>query len=247
MTKALFCAVGFLALGIAAAAQDSSYYKAIQKGNSTQIQPNQFRQIERDALKDYSRPETYELLATSFENTTEKVWAVVYGEVFCNLSSDSDRTTRIGSFVFEWYDKSLSNKGDSLSVNLTENAEASQGQTPFESQFELSFLMGAAPLGGNLKPLSIQKLTGIRKNQLSLWAQKKLPLNELLRRQQAVMAAGHFEAYNYWLFQGARLDEFNQWLKQHQAQFQAWLDWQSKNKFTVQSPNLQRLHMIRGR
>ncbi|MFI5109554.1 MAG: hypothetical protein ACHP78_11995 [Terriglobales bacterium] len=79
------CIVVFLTLCIAAVAQDSSYYKAIQKGASTQVQPNQFKQMEQDALRDYSRPETYELLATSFGNTTEKVWAVIYGEVFCNL------------------------------------------------------------------------------------------------------------------------------------------------------------------
>jgi hypothetical protein len=50
------------------------------------VQPAQFKKIEEDALKDFSRPESYELLATSFGNTTEKVWAVIYGEVYCNLS-----------------------------------------------------------------------------------------------------------------------------------------------------------------
>ncbi|MFI5090722.1 MAG: hypothetical protein ACHP7P_11740 [Terriglobales bacterium] len=132
-------------------------------------------------------------------------------------------------------------------MNLTENAQVAQKQAPFESQFEMSFLMGAVPFGSNLTPLSIQKLIGIRKNQLSLWNQKKLPQNELARRQQAVMAAGHFDAYNYWLFQSARSDEFNQWIKEHQIQFQAWLDWQAKNKFIVQTPDFQHLYLIRSR
>ena len=241
------CLFGFLALSTVALCQNSSYYKAIQKGAPTQIQPKQFRQMEEDALKEYSRSETYELLATSFGNTTEKVWAVIYGEIFCNLSSDGSHTSHMGSLMFEWYDKALSVKGTSVSANLTENAEASQKQPPFEPQFEMAFLMGAVPFGSNVKPLSIHKLFDIRKNQVSLLAQKKLAPNELIRRQQAIMAAGHFEAYNYWLFQSALPDEFNQWLGQHQAQFQAWLDWQRQNKFTVSSPDFQRLHFVKGR
>jgi hypothetical protein len=247
MNSAAFRIFTFLALCVAVAAQDSSYYKAIQKGAATQVQPNQFKKMEQDALKDYSHAETYEGLATSFGNTTERVWAVIYGEVFCNLSSDADRRNGIGSLVYQLYDKSLSSKGGNLSVNLTENAQVPQGQPPFESQFELAFLMGATPFANSLTPLSIQKLTEIRKNQLSLWTEKKLPPNELIRWLQAIIAAGHFEAYNYWLFQSARPDEFLQWTKEHQTQYQAWSDWQAKNTFSVPTPNFQRLYLIRGR
>src|SRR5208283_6153183 len=102
-----------------------------------------------------------------------------------------------------------------------ENAQASQMQVPSESQFEMSFLMGTMGLNGDVKPLSVQTLTVIRESQLSLWNQKKLPQTGLVRRQEAILAAGHFEAYNYWLFKGARAGEFNEWSKDHQTQFQA--------------------------
>jgi hypothetical protein len=99
--------------------------------------------------------------------------------------------------------------------------------------------------GKDAMPLTIQELTQIRKNQLSLWHQKKLPQTELVRRQEAILGAGHFEAYNYWLFRGARVDEFNEWSKEHQVQYQAWMDWQAKNRFSVQAPDFQRLHFLR--
>jgi len=130
-------------------------------------------------------------------------------------------------------------------VNLTENAEVSGKQPPFESQFEMAFLMGAVPFGADTSPLSIKKLANIRKNQLSLWKQKNLPETALIRRQQAILATGHFDAYNYWLFQGARPDEFSEWLKEHQAEFQSWKDWQDKNKFTVERPDFQRLYLLK--
>ena len=247
MNRIVVCLFVFLALSTAALCQSSSYYKAIQKGAPTQIQPKQFKEMEENALKEYSRPEPYELLATSFGNTTEKVWALIYGEVFCNISSDKGHVSQVGSSMFEWYDKVLSVKGTSVSANLTENAEAPQKQPPFEPQFEMAFLMGAVPFGSDVKPLTIHKLSNIRKNQLALLAQKKIAPNNLIRWQQAAITAGHFEAYNYWLFQSARPEEFSQWLAQHQTQFQAWLDWQNRNKFMVSSPDFQRLYIVRAR
>ena len=245
MARTVLSVIAFLALCTASFAQDADYYKAIQKASSSKVQPAQFKQMEENALKDSSRPESYELLATSFGNTTEKVWAVIYGEVYCNLSSDYDRISQVGSLVYHWYEGSLSRQGNGLSANLTENAQSSPKQVPFESLFEQSFLMGAVGLKGDFPPLSIQKLIEIRKNQLSLWNQKKLPATALVRRQEAILSAGHFDAYNYWLFKGARTEEFNEWIKGHEAQFHAWLDWQEKNKFDVQMPDFQRLYLLR--
>jgi hypothetical protein len=245
MSKTAFGIVAVLASCVALLAQDAAYYKAIQKASSSKVQPAQFKQMEENALKDFSRPESYELLATSFGNTTEKVWAVIYGEIYCDLSPDPERVSRVGSLMYQWYEGSLSRQGNGLSVSLTENAQSSQKQLPFESLFEQSFLMGAAVVKGSFPPLSIQTLTTIRKNQLALWNQKKLPETELVRRQQAIMSAGHFEAYNYWLFKDARAEEFSEWIKSHQDQFQGWLDWQSKNKFTVETPDFQRLYLLR--
>jgi hypothetical protein len=244
MRRATTFLIGLFALSSSVFAQSSSYYAAIQKGAPTQIQAKQFKQMEETALKEYSKPESYEVLATSFGQTTEKVWALIYGEVFCNLSPDKDHISQMASSMFGWYDAALSVKGTSVSADLTENAEAPKKYPPFEPQFEMAFLMGAVPFGKDVKPLSIQKLSAIRKNQFSLLAKKTLPPNELIRWEQAIIAAGHFEAYNYWLFQGARPDEFSQWLAQHQPQFQAWLDWQNKNKFVISSPDFQRLYIL---
>lgn len=243
--RSLSYIVIFLAFCVASFSQDNSYYTAIQRGSSAPAQPAEFKKLEQNALKDYSRPESYEALARAFGNTTEKVWAVIYGEVYCNLSSDSERAAEIGSLVFHWYDESLSKAGNNLSADLTENAQGIPNVVPFESQFEQSFLMGAITLGNDFPPLSIRKLTAIRRNQLSLWSQRKLPNTEILRRQQAILEVGHFDAYNYWLFKAARPQEFNEWLAGHQTEFQAWLDWQRENRFDIRVPDFQRLYMVR--
>jgi len=235
-----------LALAITAFAQDDAYYKAIQKDSSTRIEPKQFKKMEETAFKDYAKPESYEQLANAFGNGSEKVWAVIYGEVYCNLLSDPEHIKQVGSQVFQWYEGSLSKHGDQLSISLTKNAQSSRSFIPFESQFEINFVMGAAALKVDPKALTISKLTQIRKTQITTWIMKKLPKNELIRRQEAIISAGHFEAYNYWLFRDARTEEFNEWLRDNKTKFDAWLDWQSQNKFSIQSPDFQRLYLIRN-
>jgi hypothetical protein len=227
-------------------AQEVAYYKAIQKGSSAQVQPTQFKELEENALKNYSKPESYDAIATAFGNTTEKVWAVIYGEIYCDLSSDTNRINQIGSLAYGWYDRSLSKNGNNLSVDLTENAQGIRNVVPFESQFEQSFLMGAIAVRNDLLPLSIAKLTAIRRQQILLWSQRRLPETELVRRQRAILSAGHFDAYNYWLFKSARPDEFNEWMKGHEAQYQEWLDWQKKNEFKITAPDFQRLFLLRS-
>jgi hypothetical protein len=186
------------------------------------------------------------VLATMFGNTTEKVWAVIYGEIYCNLSPDADRVNQIGSLIYGWYDQSLSKNGNSLSIDLTENAQGVRNGVLFESQFEQTFLMGAIAVRNEVLPLSIAKLISIRKLQISVWGQKRLPDTELVRRQQAILAAGHFDAYNYWLFRNARPQEFIQWTKGHGPEYQAWLDWQKRNEFRIHAPDFQRLFMLRN-
>ena len=104
MRKSVLCTITILVLCALSSAQDSAYYKAIQKKSSDQIRPEQFKKMEQDALKHYAQPDSYELLARSFGNTSEKVWAVIYGEVYCNLSPESEHVGEISALIYKWYD-----------------------------------------------------------------------------------------------------------------------------------------------
>jgi hypothetical protein len=152
----------------------------------------------------------------------------------------------MGALVYQWYEKSFSGGDTNLTVDLSENAEAREGQFPFENQFEFTFLFGASRFFRTVPPLSLRKLAAIREIQVSAWTKRQLLPNELVIWQQSIIDAGYFEAYNYLLFQSARRDEFNQWIKEHQADYQAWTDWLAKNKFTVRKPDFQRLYIMRS-
>ncbi|MFL6333257.1 MAG: hypothetical protein ACJ754_07955 [Pyrinomonadaceae bacterium] len=230
-------------------AQDGkgSYYEAIQQGASGAIQPSQFKKLEEDAWKDFAGADSYYVLTKTFGKTTEKVWAVVYAETYCNLMPDTDRCNELGALMHGWYEKAFAKEGNQMTVTLSENAEVnpSSKQPPFEPNFEISLLLGFVAAKADFNPLSIKALAETRRQQLAIWNQKKLPKTELIRRQEAIAAAGHFEAYNYWLFKSARPEEFKKWQGEHQAQYQQWEEWQTKNRFSIQKPDIQRPYFIK--
>lgn len=246
MKKLLIQATLAMTLCSTALAQSgkTSYYEAIQRGAGGTLQPGQFKKIEEDAFKDFSSADSYYVLAKTFGNTTEKVWAVTYAETYCNLVPDAERCNELGGLTHNWYEKAFAKEGDQMTVTLSENAEVnpSSKQTPFEPNFEISLLLGFVASKGDFNPLSIKTLAETRRRQLLIWNQKRLPKTELIRRLEAITAAGHFEAYNYWLFRSARPEEFKRWRDEHQSQYERWLEWQSKNKFSVGKPDLQRLY-----
>ncbi len=224
-----------------AVAVAGSYYDAIQRGFANPLPAKEFEKLEKDALADFGNPDVYDRLATAFGNSTERVWAIIYGEVFCNLTSDASREAEAGARIFAWLAKAITFEGKEMNVALTRNAELSSGKgVPFESTFEMSVLFAAM---GNreLNPASIAGLTRLRRDQLEIWKEKKLPVTQLIQWQQSIEAAGHFDAYNYWLFRQARPSEFDSWLAQHRGEYEAWIAWHSQNAFRPTGPDFQRL------
>lgn len=68
----------------------------------------------------------------------------------------------------------------------------------------------------------------------------KLPDTELVRWQERILQAGHFDAYNYWLFRSARPAEYEKWSKAHRKELDAWLAWRSSNAIRLDLPDFQR-------
>jgi len=221
----------------------ASYYEAIQEGLANPLPAKQFRQLEKAATKNFANADQYYGLARRFGDTTEKVWAIIYGEVFCNLTQDETLQAEMGRQVFEWFSDSIKFNGGKMTVDLTHHAQlSSSGGPPFETSFELSIVFGA--LGNSeLDPLTIAGLAKLRRKQLAIWKQRQLPVTQVTNWQQSITAASHYEAYNYWLFRHARRTEFDAWVLEHQTEYEAWLEWRSKNVMQLASPDFHRVRL----
>jgi tetratricopeptide (TPR) repeat protein len=245
MSRSVLAGIVLAAWGSAAAAwaDETAYYQAIQ-GESPAVTPAAFGKLERAAYESFRKPEVYPPLIEAFAGTSERIWAVIYGEVYAGISDDERERRRIGALVFETYDAAVKVvSDDKAEVSLTRHwaMGADQSNLPFEMKYEMTMIPGLVPDAlASARPVTIASLGKARLELLSHWREKDLPETELLRWQERIVQSGHFAAYNYWLFAAARPEEFEAYRKASRADYDAWVAWRRANALRLDVPDFQR-------
>jgi hypothetical protein len=226
-----------------ACARQLTYYDIIQTAHPSKRASNCYGTLENSLQQNWSNESDYYKLCSFYLNSTEKVWAMVYGEVFCLLSGDSLLQGEIAKHMFAAYDSAVTcTSGNEVSVNITKNVtKANPAKVPFETYYEFAF---AISLGNytDLKPLTIRKLNDVLTRIDSVWNQRKFPGTELNAYHGKLVAAGLYEAYNYWRFRQAEPDAFSTWHASNVAKYDELLAWMSANPFKPQSPDFIRVY-----
>lgn len=181
----------------------------------------------------------YYYLAKYFSRTGEKIWTVLYSEIYLNIAKNFKRRDEISKLLYETYNSGLFSSDDSLyKVTFSEVRIVSQNldesRIPFQMAFQNTMLESSKPYA-LMKTISlpIRELIKIRENFLRIWFNKNyntLFPNVVFDFQKKILDSGNFEAYNYWLFDVADKEEFNDWQKQNQKKFNSFL------KLLVKSP-----------
>ncbi|HEX2532591.1 MAG TPA: tetratricopeptide repeat protein [Chitinophagaceae bacterium] len=140
--------------------------------------------------------------------TKDKVWSLVYGEIFVNMESLTERASAMKGLLLEGYKEKLFAEAD-LTKDLKEN----------KSEFARAFLqtMNKQSSMAN-KGLSTEVLTAIRTRFILDWYAQhagKFPFR-LFDYQQQLIREGMFEAYNQWLFGTVEnLPAYENWTRTH--------------------------------
>jgi tetratricopeptide (TPR) repeat protein len=179
-------------------------------------------------------PSNYYYLGKTFSYSDEKIWSVLYSEMFINLERNSDRTSEISELLYKTYKESIhinsdSTGGVSFSKVNTIGFKKNKLNIPFPITFGLTM---TASLGIEIlnkeKEISISSINKIRQNFISNWflqkRNKKYP-NVIFDFQKQLEDKGFFEAYNYWLFMKGDEVEFNKWLISNQSIFDEFTEW----------------------
>ena len=233
----------------------SNYYETIQETAKTSISAVEFRGIETKGYASFSDKNTYAILSNAFQNTSEKVWSIVYAEIYFNLDPSSDTSKLFSRRIADLLQNSMTKGPEadgkfSIAISLTKTVETPAGdpslwQSPFENNFEISFLIAVSTDSKNCFPFSLASLAKARNTQLEIWIEKELPKNEYINHLLSVKAAGHFEAYNYLLFSGAFSEEFGKWKSSHTGLIEKYQKWVAQNPFTIKSNNFHRFHTVK--
>jgi len=149
--------------------------------------------------------------------TYDKVWSLIYGEIFVNLESYSKRTPEIKTILLEGYKKLFSDP----SIQKYQN-----NKNPFVSAYLgcISDQVGAVSQG-----VTPESLTVLRSKFVLEWFEKnagKFPFR-LFEYHRQLLKEGMFDAYNQWIFGAAQnLPMFQSWTTTHSEEYNRFINFQ---------------------
>lgn len=164
---------------------------------------------------DQNYPGNYYNAARYYYMTEDKVWGLLYGEIFLNLESYSRRTPETKRMLIEGYKKLFKD------TDITKNQD-------IKNEFVKAYLdiikANAHVVDAGITP---DALSALRTRFILSWYDKHsgdFPFR-LFDYHRQLAKAGMFDAYNQWIFGAASdLSTFQQWTTTHSEEY---------NKFTA--------------
>jgi len=181
---------------------------------------------EKGIQNDPSYAGNYYNAASYYFSTKEKVWSLLYGEIFVNMESLSDRAAAMKQYLLQAYKEKLFSDPDLL-----------KGEEKNKNEFSKAFLQSMAKQSSLAsKGITVETLTMIRSRFILDWHQAnagRFPFR-LFDYQQQLLQNGMFEAYNQWLFGPVEsLAAYDNWTKTHPDQYEAFSNFQRGRIFKV--------------
>ena len=157
----------------------------------------------------------------------DKIWSILYGEIFLNVESYTARSAEMKNILLESY-KKLFAEADLLS------------NTKDLNKFEIAYLTTMNKQNSVVKwGIGVESLTMIRTRFILDWNQdykEKFPFH-LFDLQNKLLSDGLFPAYNQWLFGSVQsLAAYQNWININKEEYAAFSDYQ-KNSFFRMPPN----------
>lgn len=190
---------------------------------------------ENGVAKDPAFSENYYWLAKHYSDKQDKIWSLVYGEIYLNISPDQRKKKEIAGLLFNTY-KSCFNidTNNKVTVNMLQVKNNDEDfATVFTKEFE-SASQGISP--DEINNLSIRKLTDIRSKMTSNWIQKGYILkfkDPIFPYLKLISDNKIFDEYNYYLFRYGNFNEFKSWMTEHNDEYIKFKDYISENIMTV--------------
>ncbi len=195
---------------------EKMFKKALKKYPNSGVLYNEYGELLWDN-KDYSAIEQWERgidvtpsyagnyynAASYYYFTKDKVWTLIYGEIFVNMESLTERSTEVKKMLLDTYKQKL----------FTDIDKKDKKQSDFEKAVAETYDKQSSLTA---KGITIESLNMIRTRFILEWYANhasKFPFR-LFDYQQQLIREGMFEAYDQWLFGPVdNLSSFDQWTK----------------------------------
>ena len=154
----------------------------------------------------------------------DKVWSLIYGEIFINMESFSKRTPEIKTLLLDGYKKLF------LDADIYKDQQV-------KNEFTKAFLDLMKKHSGVISTgVTPESLSALRTKFILDWNENyasKFPYR-LFDHHRQLLRDGMFEAYNQWIFGAAKdLAAFQLWTSTHQEEYAAFTNLQKSRVFKV--------------
>lgn len=156
----------------------------------------------------------------------DKVWSLIYGEIFINMESLSERGLAMKQLLFQGYKE-----------KLFADADIMKGEKDNKNGFVKAFLEGIQKQSALINQgITTEILTMVRTRFILDWYSAnatKYPFR-LFDYQQQLLKEGHFDAYNEWLFgTSENLAAYDNWTKTHADEYNNFSAFQKTRVFRM--------------
>ncbi len=184
------------------------------------------RQWEEGIKNDPGYSGNYYNAALFYFYTKDKVWSLIYGEIFVNMESLSERGASMKGLLLQGYKEKLFADADIL-----------KGEEKNKSEFAKAFLQGIGKQSSLINNgINTETLTIIRSRFILDWYETnaaKYPF-KLFDFQRQLLQEGMFDAYNQWLFgTSENLAAYDNWTKAHAEEYEAFSKFQKSRIFKM--------------
>lgn len=166
----------------------------------------------------------YYFAARYYYFTTDKVWALVYGEIFVNMESYTSRTAEVKNLLLDSYKKFFV---------VDPKAKPTKSENEFTKAFTTVMNQNSSVINSGI---TTESLTMLRTRFLLDWNKDyatKFPFR-LFDHQKQLLQEGMFEAYNQWIFEAAGdLAKYESWTKLNTEQYNEFTRFQKSKLFKV--------------
>ncbi len=181
---------------------------------------------ERGIKEDPSYAGNYYNAALFYFYTKDKVWTLLYGEIFVNMESLTERAVAMKKLLLDAYKQKLFADADLLK-------DVDKNTTPFAKAY-LETMAKETKIANT--GITTETLTMLRTRFILDWyaTQAAAFPFKLFDYQQQLIREGMFEAYNQWLFGTVEnLPAYDAWTKTHADEHQHFTAFQKSRVFKI--------------
>lgn len=175
-----------------------------------------------------------------FFASTEMVWGAMYGELFMNLEKHSeDRCKEISKTLYDCYFDQIKFESRKAEVDFNNPIIVYSNSEERPNLFPESFRSAMTKACNGYRFLDLNTLVQIRKKFITEFSRSFSDFdNVLFDYHKQLIASGHFEAYNYWLFAYGNNEQANKWVRENKEKWESFLRWKKENPIKINSDNV---------